>query len=183
VENDEGQEEMVHGAECFLHWIYKMSRCKAKHSELLLKCPIACTSTESLQLDRSWGLKLRQKVLKKDPESTRFSTVEDYAGLMDPALSMVSAMTTCKSPVQKVRLWAEAANVATQFVRYQLQKDGDPLSQGLDAPDLPFLVHFLTAMANGSNEFRSSRISGIAVNSRMCRSLVIQVCLSDLCSP
>lgn len=97
-----------------------------------------------LGLDSGWAMRLQ----KAWPG--RFRTVDEFVGLVMPALEIVSAMGRTATPIQKVRLWVEAVLEATHLINTHLTVVAKPgsSSKGLTAEDLPTLVLFLTTMAD-----------------------------------
>eukprot|EP00656_Telonema_subtile_P041103 TRINITY_DN4621_c0_g1_i1.p1 TRINITY_DN4621_c0_g1~~TRINITY_DN4621_c0_g1_i1.p1 ORF type:complete len:815 (+),score=129.19 TRINITY_DN4621_c0_g1_i1:50-2494(+) len=76
----------------------------------------------------------------------RFTTAEQYVGMLSPALEMVLAMGKCTTPVQKVRLWTESILQAASLINTFL-----PQGEVIGGEDLPSLVLFLTCHAECDN--------------------------------
>eukprot|EP00656_Telonema_subtile_P041105 TRINITY_DN4621_c0_g1_i7.p1 TRINITY_DN4621_c0_g1~~TRINITY_DN4621_c0_g1_i7.p1 ORF type:complete len:565 (+),score=74.29 TRINITY_DN4621_c0_g1_i7:61-1755(+) len=87
-------------------------------------------------LQECWARRLQ----KLHPD--RFTTAEQYVGMLSPALEMVLAMGKCTTPVQKVRLWTESILQAASLINTFL-----PQGEVIGGEDLPSLVLFLTCHA------------------------------------
>merc|ERR1711990_407248 len=103
------------GMEVLARWCSTMPVAKQLQVENTLKRHVARQSLAGLRLDTSWGRKL-QVWARSHQQSERFSTVEDFIGLLMPPLELLKGLRFCQSPMQVVRLWAEAANLATTIL-------------------------------------------------------------------
>jgi len=126
-----------------LDWALSLDEVRDLQHKVDIRRPRLQGDMSALQLDTTWAKRLS----KAWPG--RFTTVDDFVGLVMPALEMVSAMGQTATPVQKVRLWVEAVLEASHLIGTHLSVcDPDAQGQGLGGDDLPSLVLFLTAMAD-----------------------------------
>jgi len=92
--------------------------------------------------DAGWARRLQKKWVDQERFKEISSIkVDDFVGLLMPALEMVRAMSLCTTPVQKVRLWTESILEAANLIQSQTNSQ-------LGGDDLPSLVLFLVCHAD-----------------------------------
>lgn len=81
-----------------------------------------------------------------------FNTLGQLQGLLLPALDETSVMEQASTPVQKVRLWAEAMVEAIALISALLQPEGlqpmEAQESVLGGPDIPDIVFFLSCCSS-----------------------------------
>eukprot|EP00656_Telonema_subtile_P012540 TRINITY_DN16314_c0_g1_i1.p1 TRINITY_DN16314_c0_g1~~TRINITY_DN16314_c0_g1_i1.p1 ORF type:complete len:747 (+),score=142.60 TRINITY_DN16314_c0_g1_i1:94-2334(+) len=88
------------------------------------------------EINEHWGKNLR----KYHPG--KYEDVHSMGIILQPALDMVQAMSTCSTPVQMVRLWSEAVLQAKELIEAML-----PADKALGGDDCPSLAFFLVTLA------------------------------------
>lgn len=126
----------------FVAWVRGSQNVAEMQARIDEKLPRFGSSERYMQLDDFWAKKLRQ-------ERQGFETLQSLYGLLTPSLQMVCAMQVCTTPVQKVRLWAEAIVEAISLINAQFPSSEpsqpEELQQNaIGGPDIPSLVLFLT---------------------------------------
>lgn len=119
----------------FVEWARQSEGVAEMQALIDEKLPRFAASERYMQLDDFWAAKLRQE------RGERFGTLQSLYGLLLPSLQMVCAMQFCTTPVQKVRLWAEAIVEAISLINVQFPEQS---ANGIGGPDIPSLVLFLT---------------------------------------
>jgi len=121
-------------SQLLLRWASSLPRVQQQTSQWDAERERFCQSDDFRA--NSWA----QKLHKLHPD--RFNSIEQYVGMLSPALEMVLAMIKCTTPVQKVRLWTESILQAASLINTFL-----PNGQEIGAEDMPSLVLFLTCHA------------------------------------
>lgn len=96
--------------------------------------PAFVEDQDKMDLNKFWAERLK----KERPGA--FDSISQLQGMLMPALEQALCMNVVGTPVQKVRLWAEALMQAESLIQAQL------VDSELGGPDVPSIVLFLTCI-------------------------------------
>jgi len=127
-----------HGMASLFKWVCQMPEVQSLDRKITENQANFATTTGHRDIENAdWLKRLRN--------SGRFTTVSEVQALLMPAIDEVQAIGRCDTPVQKVRLWAEALVTCTSLINNTMPEGKDPVG----APDLPSIVLFLTCATEG----------------------------------
>jgi len=127
-----------HGMPALFKWVCSTPAVQALDAQITANRDRFATEQGNRDIENAdWLLRLRN--------SGRFTTTSEVAALLMPAIDEVQAIGRCDTPVQKVRLWAEALVTCTSLINNTMPEGKDPVG----APDLPSIVLFLACATDG----------------------------------